>query len=290
MQRGNTESSVLKRAALFSACVIVVLIMLQPPTAAQPEVHTDTKAAQRYGAPELTLPEHSQLIEGEVVRIFDGDTILIRIDGKNRRYQLIGADTPEYLPKDRTPKPFSIESMRFIEQLLLGEQVYVQHDPAGDRDSSGLLRAYVFRAPDMLFVNLELIRQGYAKFSTRHGTLYQDSFSYYEHDAKDKSRGVWDRNPRFRAELPVEDIDEPAQQSNPERTAEPERASRPETNTSRSTTGLANQIYITRSGSKYHRKDCPHLTATRQRTTRDAVEDTHTPCKTCKPDDPDSSG
>tara|TARA_R110002072_G_scaffold42064_21_gene118890 strand:- start:164811 stop:165683 length:873 start_codon:yes stop_codon:yes gene_type:complete len=290
MRSLDSESSVLKPTTLFCACVIAVLIMMQPPTAAQPEVHTHTKAVHRYAAPELTLPKQSQLIEGEVVRIFDGDTILVRIDGKNRRYQLIGADTPEYLPKERKPKPFSIESMRFIEQLLLGEQVYVQHDPAGDRDSSGLLRAYVFRAPDMLFVNLELIRQGYAKFSTRHGTLYQDSFSFYEHDAKNKSRGIWDTNPRFTAELPVEDIDEPTQQNNPVRTAEPEQTARPETDTSRSTTGLTNQIYITRSGSKYHRKDCSHLTATRQRTTRNAVEDTHTPCKTCKPDDPDSSG
>jgi len=273
------------------ACVytLAVLLVYSSVAIAHPEHEHSAEGAHIHHAPELIIPPKDELIAGEVVRVFDGDTLLIRIDGKNRRYQLIGADAPEYLPKDRKPKPFSIESMRFIEQMLLGEQVFLRHDPAGERDSSGLLRAYIFRAPDMLFVNLELIRQGYAKYSARHGTLYQDSFSYYEQDAKGKSRGIWDSNQRFQAELPIEDIDEPTRQTDSEHATRlvPEQPNQPAPD--RSTTSNANQIYITRSGSKYHRKDCPHLTVTRQRTTRDAVESTHTPCKTCKPDDPASS-
>jgi endonuclease YncB( thermonuclease family) len=241
--------------------------------------------------PTIKIPEPKDLIAAKVIRIFDADTILVQIGDVKRRYQLLGVHAPQFNPKDRTPKPFSVESRRFIEQLLLGESVYIQHDSYGVRDRQNRRAAYVFRAPDMLFVNLELVRQGYAKHDPKLGSLYNDSFHHYESKAKVLFRGIWNPNtPAIdwtQQQLPVADPDLPSVTRSPTKSSATKGPKSPETNPPASPAerpdGLV-PIYITKSGSKYHKKDCPHLTDSQRPTTREKVKATHKPCKTCKPD------
>ena len=43
-------------------------------------------------------------------------------------------------------------------------------------------------------------------------------------------------------------------------------------------------VYITGSGEKYHREDCPHLSSSKKEITlKEAKERGYTPCKTCNP-------
>ena len=57
---------------------------------------------------------------------------------------------------------FGKEATAFTRNLLLGELVYLRFD--GDRtEKYGRLLAYLYRAPDGLFVNLEVVRQGYGR-------------------------------------------------------------------------------------------------------------------------------
>ncbi len=239
-------------------------------------------------APDIELPNPNALIKAKVIRIFDADTVLLQIGTSKRRYQLLGANAPEYLPKAKRPAPFSIEARRFIEQLILGESVYIQHDPAGERDTFNRRAAYIFRAPDMLFVNLELVRQAYAKHDPRHMSLYASTFAHYQSKAQSLNRGLWNPNaPTLdwsdASTQPKEDpepkADQPASENTTEKPAETTKP-QPEQTPVQTTDST---IYITKSGKKYHSKDCPHLSNTNRPTTREKIKDSHQACKTCKP-------
>jgi len=228
--------------------------------------------------PTYTIPDQADLVLAKVVRIIDADTIIVKIEDKTRRYQLLGVDASEIYSKGRTPDPQALIARRFIEQLILGESVYLQHDPSFDRDSASRLAAYIFRAPDMLLVNLELIRQGYAKYNHRTPTLYNDAFDYYQSKAIELNRGIWNPHPETRPEQSFQDqATEPA--------AIPSDQTPPPDDRVQSVPDNATPIYITKFGKKYHTKDCPHLTESQHQVNRDDLDESYQPCKTCKPDE-----
>ena len=67
-------------------------------------------------------------------------------------------DTPETVHPQKPVERFGKEASAFTRNLLLGEPVYLRFDT--DRtDKYGRLLAYLYRAPDGLFVNLEIVRQ-----------------------------------------------------------------------------------------------------------------------------------
>ncbi|MGA7499502.1 MAG: thermonuclease family protein [Isosphaeraceae bacterium] len=96
-----------------------------------------------------------------VVRVIDGDTIVVQVNGHPETVRLIGVDTPE--PKDpRKPvEYFGKEASRFTVSLVKDQRVRleIQTSPTS-RDKYGRLLAYVFRQSDNLLVNKEIIRQG----------------------------------------------------------------------------------------------------------------------------------
>lgn len=270
-----------KTTIVCAFAILLIIAMGLAPTS------NDDPAPTPSPIPTINLPAQSDLIIGEVIRILDADTLLIKINNKTRRYQLLGADAPEFDPKDHTPDHRAVNARRFIEQLLLNESVYIQHEPTSERDSSNRLIAYLFRAPDMLFVNLELVRQGYAKHNHRNATLYTDAFTFYESKAKELNRGIWNPNPE-----PLNFIDEstPIEESDPDESDAPsddsDESKQQTTPDSKSQTpNHDQQIYITKYGKRYHLKDCPHLTDTTHPTTRQEADETLEPCKTCKPNE-----
>ena len=94
--------------------------------------------------------------------VVDGDTVDMIIDGVNERVRLIGIDTPE-TKKENTPiQCFGPEATAFTQSLLPeGTPVYLERDVEA-RDIYGRLLAYAYRVDTGTFVNLELVRQGYA--------------------------------------------------------------------------------------------------------------------------------
>ncbi len=273
-------NAAINRFAVLCACLLTTL----PSTGyAHPEDLSTTPP------PPIQTPDYSSLTLAKVIRIFDADTVLLQIGQSKHRYQLLGANAPEFQPRAKSPKPFSIESRRFIEQLLLGESVYIQLDPRADRDAINRRIAYIFRAPDMLFVNLELVRQGYAKHDPKGMSLYTDAFHYYESKAQALTRGIWNPDANLHRPTPADEIaedQEPKPHEQPE--SKPQQSPTQKIKPAESkpiTQSPSTTIYITKSGSKYHTKDCPHLSASNKSTTRDTIKDTHQPCKTCKPNE-----
>jgi micrococcal nuclease len=95
-----------------------------------------------------------------VERVVDGDTILVRIDGRRERVRYIGVDTPESVKPGTRVQCFGKAASAANRRLVEGREVRLEYD-AEARDRYGRLLAYVYRGE--LLVNAELIRQGYGK-------------------------------------------------------------------------------------------------------------------------------
>ena len=98
-----------------------------------------------------------------VIRVIDGDTIEADFAGTRERIRLIGVDTPE-TKKPNTPiQCFGPEASEFTKGVLAqGTRILVRRDVEA-RDDYGRLLGYVYRSNDDMFVNLELVEQGFAK-------------------------------------------------------------------------------------------------------------------------------
>jgi micrococcal nuclease len=122
----------------------------------------------------------------KVVTVLDGDTIVIR-GGEKVRYT--GLNTPETHHPDRLPEYCGQEAAEANRRLVAGKTVRLEFDEHR-RDRYGRLLAYVY--VDGLFVNAELIRQGYAQVSTyRENQRYHDEFARLQQSAIAARRGLW---------------------------------------------------------------------------------------------------
>jgi micrococcal nuclease len=132
------------------------------------------------------------LANATLVRVIDGDTVDVTVDGTQERVRLIGIDTPE-TKKEGTPvQCFGPEASAFTVSLLpTGTALHLERDVEA-RDPYGRLLAYVYRADDGLFVNLEIIRRGYARLLTIPPNLdHADDFVDAAESARDENAGLW---------------------------------------------------------------------------------------------------
>jgi micrococcal nuclease len=97
-----------------------------------------------------------------VVRVVDGDTVVVRTGGRDERVRYIGIDTPESVKPGTPVQCFAKAAAAANRRLVQGREVRIVGD-AEARDRYGRTLAYVYRASDGLFVNAELVRRGYAK-------------------------------------------------------------------------------------------------------------------------------
>lgn len=98
-----------------------------------------------------------------MVRVVDGDTIVVDVGGRQERVRMIGIDTPETKKPDTPVQCFGPEATANTKALLPeGTPLHLERD-VEPRDAYDRLLAYVYRAGDGVFVNLEIVRGGYAR-------------------------------------------------------------------------------------------------------------------------------
>ena len=144
-------------------------------------------------APAATSPPDGAVEANAVVEyIVDGDTVDFVIDGREERVRLIGVDTPETRVPDVPVECYGPEATSFIAELLpVGSAVRIERDTV-NRDDYGRLLGYVYRAGDGVFVNYELIRQGYATpLSIAPNTSHADLFVDAARAAEAADAGLW---------------------------------------------------------------------------------------------------
>lgn len=129
---------------------------------------------------------------GTVVRVVDGDTVVVETDGTEERARLIGIDTPESVREDHPVECFGPEASSRLEQLLPpGTPIYLERD-VEPRDMYNRLLVYVRRADDGLHVNRDQIAQGYGEASPYPpNTALSDELAAAEQAARTHGLGLW---------------------------------------------------------------------------------------------------
>lgn len=127
-----------------------------------------------------------------VVRVIDGDTIVARVNGTEERIRLIGVDTPETKDPRKPVQCFGEEASRFTSQMLApGTTIRLERD-VEERDNYDRLLAYVYRLDDDVFINRELVAQGYAQpLTIAPNVTFADEFTALAAEARDAGRGLW---------------------------------------------------------------------------------------------------
>ncbi len=92
----------------------------------------------------------------KVIRVIDGDTIEVQLNGKVERVRYLMVDAPELTANDPLPGRRASE---FNQQMVEGKTVLLVRD-TNDRDDFGRLLRFV--TVDGVSINYELVKQGYA--------------------------------------------------------------------------------------------------------------------------------
>ncbi len=101
--------------------------------------------------------------DAAVVRVVDGDTVVVRLGGTEETVRLIGIDTPETVKPAAPVECYGPEASAHLKTLLPpGTAVHLARDTEA-RDHFGRLLVYLRRAGDDLFVNLDLAQRGLAR-------------------------------------------------------------------------------------------------------------------------------
>lgn len=127
-----------------------------------------------------------------VIYVVDGDTIDVSIGDQEERIRIIGIDTPEPVDGYRDAECYGVEASDYTTAMLPpGTRVRLTGD-IEKRDRYGRLLAYIYREQDDLFVNLELIRTGYATdYAFEPNTTHADLFAKARVDAQELNLGLW---------------------------------------------------------------------------------------------------
>lgn len=153
-------------------------------------------------------------------------------------------------------------AIQYLDNLLRQEEVFVvlaEPQAAGTDRAAG----YLFRAPDGLLVNVEMLRQGFAQPADGPHD-YARLFRYYGRRAMELRKGVWRPAGASRSLAPL-----------------------PSAAGAAPAVGEAGSdeliVYVTKSGKKYHREGCSYLTDSARPIALREARTRYSPCSKCKP-------
>jgi micrococcal nuclease len=136
-------------------------------------------------------PRATSLGRAQVLRVVDGDTIRVRLDGRTERVRYIGVDTPESVKPGTPVQCFAKRAAAANAALVAGHSVRLVGD-VEQRDRYGRLLAYVYREPDGAFVNARLVRDGYARtLAIAPNVAHARQFAQLARTAREGGRGLW---------------------------------------------------------------------------------------------------
>lgn len=122
------------------------------------------------------LPLSLFAFPAKVIKISDGDTIMILQDKQQIKVRLFGIDAPEL------KQPYGKKSKQFLANLIAGEVVEVEEN--GKDRYKRTLGIIHFKGQD---INAQMVLNGYAWAYVKYSRIYVDQ----EKTAREKKRGLW---------------------------------------------------------------------------------------------------
>ncbi|MCK4386929.1 MAG: thermonuclease family protein [Candidatus Pacebacteria bacterium] len=127
-----------------------------------------------------------------VIKVVDGDTLYIDMDGQKQILRLIGIDTPETVHPSKPVECFGREASAKAKEVLTGQSIRIEKDTTqGELDKYDRLLVYVFLKDGTNF-NKMMIEQGFAyEYTYNLPYKYQSEFKLAEDTAITEKRGLW---------------------------------------------------------------------------------------------------
>lgn len=126
-----------------------------------------------------------EILVGKVIKVYDGDTITILVDGKKEKIRFFGIDAPEI------KQNYGIESRDFVRSKVMDKKVKVK---VTDTDRYGRKIGKIYYGNNR-YLNLESVKTGNAWWYKYYAKKEYDLKSGQE-KAKKYRRGLWkEKNP-----------------------------------------------------------------------------------------------
>ena len=126
-----------------------------------------------------------------VIRVIDGDTLDVRVDGQTERIRLLNVDTPETKHPDKAVECLGPEAPEFLQELLPEGQVVELAFDTEKQDSYGRTLAGVFK--DDVLVNAEIAREGLGVASyVAPNRRFLSEVEAAQAEAEEAGRGLFD--------------------------------------------------------------------------------------------------
>lgn len=197
-----------KRMAALAWSFIILIAGITGPEESQPTTAptpVETPAAAAASAPAIsasitptsTPPASSSasdtvqtnFISAKVIRIVDGDTIEVEIDGRKETVRMLLVDTPETKKPGTPVQPMGLDAYEFTKATLEGQEVRLEKD-VSERDQYGRLLMYVYLGDKM--VNEMLLERGLARVAVFPPDVkYVEAFRQISRKAQEAALGIW---------------------------------------------------------------------------------------------------
>lgn len=162
-----------------------------------------------------------ELIEATLVRVVDGDTIVVNIahtsavsgesidkdkgestekytqENTEEKVRLIGINSPESVDPRRPVECFGKEASNKVKEIIkIGDKIWLEYDISqNERDKYGRILAYVYFNEDslkLIQLNKFMIENGFAQeYTYEKPYKYQKEFRDAERMAREEKRGLW---------------------------------------------------------------------------------------------------
>ena len=133
-----------------------------------------------------------------IIKVVDGDTITVSIDGKTETIRIIGINTPETVDPRKTVECFGKEASDKAKEYFKDNEykVWLEEDPTqGDRDKYQRLLRYVFTQNGNFDYGLMMISEGYAyEYTYNIPYKYQEIYKKAQQIAENEKLGLWAGN------------------------------------------------------------------------------------------------
>jgi len=129
----------------------------------------------------------------QVIRVVEGDTIVINYGGKYEEVRMLCVNTPKPVhPDEKQNIPKDKVASRYTQKKLIGKYVNLEFEIKRLRGNHGRLLAYVF--VDGQNLNLDLVMQGLSPYDTKYGKSkkYDAEFRVAEEQARKEKLNIWE--------------------------------------------------------------------------------------------------
>lgn len=131
--------------------------------------------------------------KAKVIKIIDGDTLSVSLNGKIETIRVIGIDTPETVDPRKPIQCFGQKASNMAKEQLLNQTVQLEFDPSqGERDKYNRLLRYVLLDDGSSDFGAIMIRFGYAhEYTYSLPYKYQEKYKKLQKEAEQGKKGLW---------------------------------------------------------------------------------------------------